>query len=208
MKSARESRQDKTMKTKTRLSVSSTIAAVVLILAGTIAGAQTPQPQNSPETVQAQQQQNAQANAAANLRMLNLTPDQIQRIRDINLELKDQRQTAAMKLRQAQRALAEAVESPTPDEAVIAQRSREVAEAQSNTIRLRSVTEARVLQVLTPEQRTRLKEIRQQNLARVNQGAGGNVRAQRQGLQRGANASLLTPKERRAMTKKQRKNQQ
>ena len=70
-----------------------------------------------------------------------------------------------MKLRQAQRALAEAVESPTANESLIEQRSHEVADAQAATIRLRSLTEARILQVMTPEQRLKLREMRQRNQA-------------------------------------------
>jgi Spy/CpxP family protein refolding chaperone len=110
-------------------------------------------------------QTQAPTNQTPDLGPLNLTPDQIQRIRAINAELKEQRQAAVQRLRQAQRALTEAVESPTPSEALIDQRSREVAEAQAGTIRIRSLTEARILQVLTPEQRIRLREMRQRNQA-------------------------------------------
>src|SRR5438034_1203843 len=142
------------------------IGLSTIMLFGTGAGvfAQTTQSQSPPEPAQ-EQSQNVQANQPPDFRFLNLTPDQVQKIRAINLELKDQRQAAGFRLRQAQRALADAVESTTPDEALISQRSREVAEAQANTIRLRSLTEARVLQVLTPEQRVKLREVRQRNLA-------------------------------------------
>ena len=159
------------------------------------------QTQNQTEPLQAQ---NPQANQASDLRQLDLKPDQIQKIRAINLDLKDERQAANMKLREAQRTLAEAVESPTPDENLIAQRSREVAEAQANTIRLRSLTEARILQVLTPEQRTRLREIRQRNTAlrRGNQQQSPNGLGQRQGLRR-ANAPLLNPTQQKAIRRQQ-----
>src|SRR5262245_27676140 len=161
--------------------------------------AQTPPTQTTTPPDQAPAE-NRQGNQFTDLRPLNLTPDQIQKIRAINFELKDQRQAAGMKLRQAQRTLAEAIESPTPNEALIEQRSREVAEAQSNTIRLRSLTEARILQVLTPDQRLKLREIRQRNLAlkqeRQRQGAGRN----QQGLQGNTNnGGVLTPAQRRAL---------
>src|SRR5213593_2656055 len=84
---------------------------------------------------------------------LNLTPDQIQKIRGINAELRDERQAANQRLRMAQRSLDEAIQSPAHDDALLAQRSKEVADAQANTIPLRSLTEAHVLQVLTSEQR-------------------------------------------------------
>lgn len=178
--------------------------SIVFVFTGTCAAvfAQTTQPQN--QTDQARTQ-SVQGNQVPDFRLLDLKPDQIQKIRAINFELKDERQTANLQLRQAQRALAEAVESPTPDETLIAQRSREVAEAQANTIRLRSLTEARILQVLTPEQRTRLREMRQRNLAlrRANQQQSPNGLGQRQGLQRGPNAPM-GPNQRRLLKRQQR----
>ena len=141
---------------------------LILLLAtvGVQVRAQTPTPQNPVEPAQTQTQtQPNQANQPPDFAELNLSPDQIQKIRAINAELKDQRQAAGMKLRQAQRALAEAVESPTANESLIEQRSHELADAQATTIRLRSLTEARILQVMTPEQRIRLREMRQRNQA-------------------------------------------
>ena len=169
--------------------------------------AQQPSTPNQTDPVQTQTAQtpNAQANQLPDFRLLNLTPDQIQKIREINIGLKDERQAANFKLRQAQRALADAVESPTPNEDLIAQRSREVAEAQANTIRLRSVTEARILQVLTPEQRIRLRDMRQRNLAirRANQQQQNpNGMGQRQGLRK-QNGPLLNPAQQRAIRRQQ-----
>jgi Spy/CpxP family protein refolding chaperone len=179
-------------------------ATVVLFgLCGAIAG-QTTQPQDSSAPAQAQTP-GLQANQMADLRPLDLKPDQIQKIRAINFELKDERQAAGLKLRQAQRALAEAIESPTPNESLIEQRSREVAEAQASTIRLRSLTEARILQILTPEQRARLKEIRQRNLAlrRERQvGAPDGLNQRQQGL-RDPDNPVLTPAQRRALQRRQ-----
>jgi len=180
------------------------LSTIMLFGAGAGVFAQTTQSQSPPEPTQ-EQSQNVPANQPPDFRFLNLTPDQVQKIRAINLELKDQRQAAGFRLRQAQRALAEAVESPTPDEALISQRSGEVAEAQANTIRLRSLTEARVLQVLTPEQRVKLREARQRNLAlrRANQQQSPNGLGQRQGLQRKGNAPLMGPGQRRIIRQQQ-----
>jgi len=183
-------------------------ATVVLFGLGGGIAAQTTQTENSSPIGQTQTA-DLPANQMTDLRPLDLQPDQIQKIRAINLELKDERQAANLKLRQAQRALTEAIESPSPDEALIAQRSREVAAAQSNTIRLRSVTEARILQVLTPEQRTRLREMRQRNMAlrrERQQGAPNGLNQRQQGLQpRDPNNSLLTPGQRRALRRQQQK---
>jgi Spy/CpxP family protein refolding chaperone len=156
--------------------------------------AQTTQQQESGNTVQTQNQ------ADQMLGPLNLSSDQIQKIRSINAELKDERQEANLRLRMAQRALREAIQSATPDENLISQRSKEVADAQANTIRLRSLTESRVLQVLTPEQRVKLRELRQQAMMRRNQqpGAGG-LQRRRDALQRNQNPNALTPRQQRRL---------
>jgi len=178
---------------------------IVLLLAivAVQVSAQSPTPQNPNEPAQTQTQttQPNQAGQLPDFAQLNLSPDQIQKIRAINLELKDQRQAANLKLRQAQRALAEAVESPTPNETLIDQRSRELADAQATTIRLRSLTESRILQVMTPEQRIRLREMRRQNQALRRQAnqqqLPGNVLRQRQqGGQRNTNLPPLRPNQR------------
>ena len=150
------------MRNKPTRRCGSALAAVVLMIgAGTLAQAQNQQaPVDSAQT-----QTQTPPNQIPDLGPLNLTQDQIQRIRMINAELKDQRQAAGLRLRSAHRALTEAIESPTPNEALIDQRSREVADAQAATIRIRSLSEARILQVLTPEQRLRLREMRQRNQA-------------------------------------------
>jgi Spy/CpxP family protein refolding chaperone len=194
------------MKRNTKLIKLAMLAATVVLfgLCGAIA-AQTTQLENSSAPAQAQAP-DLQANQMTDLRPLDLQPDQIQKIRAINLELKDERQAAGLKLRQAQRALTEAIESPSPDESLIAQRSREVAEAQASTIRLRSLTEARILQVLTPEQRVRLREMRQRNLAlrrERQQGAPNGLNQRQQGLQRDPNNPVLTPAQRRALRRQQ-----
>jgi len=193
-------RNSKTTLTRLLCSASIMLGSCVTLLA------QQPQTPNQTDPVQTQAAQTAgaQANQLPDFRLLNLTPDQIQKIREINIGLKDERQAANFKLRQAQRALADAVESPTPNEDLIAQRSREVAEAQANTIRLRSVTEARILQVLTPEQRIRLRDMRQRNLAirRANQQQNPNGMGQRQGLRK-QNGPLLGPAQQRAIRRQQ-----
>ncbi|HJZ81323.1 MAG TPA: periplasmic heavy metal sensor [Pyrinomonadaceae bacterium] len=178
---------------------------VLLLGSGTVAMAQTTQ--TPPPQTATQSAQNpppaAPGNQMDELGPLNLTADQIKKIRDINLELKDERQAANQRLRKAQRALSEAIESPNPDETLIAQRSREVADAQANTIRLRSLTEARILQVLTPEQRIRVREIRLRNQAAMQaarERQRENGMGQRQpGLQRSVNNQALTPAQRRAL---------
>ncbi|MDX6288261.1 MAG: Heavy-metal resistance [Blastocatellia bacterium] len=187
------------MNQETRLRSNWIFCAAILLLsvAGLQVRAQDPTVQNPINPAQAQ----AQTSQTPDFAQLNLSPDQIQKIRAINAELKDQRQAAGMKLRQAQRALAEAVESPTPNETLIDQRSHELADAQAATIRLRSLAESRILQVMTPEQRIRLREMRQQNQALRRQAnqqqlPGRVLRQRRQGLQRNANVAPAQPGQR------------
>ena len=177
-------------------------SAVMLIALGISIHAQGTQPQqNSGAVGQAPATQADQM-----LGPLNLTQDQVQKIRSINAELKDERQAANLRLRMAQRSLREAIQSPTPDENLITQRSKEVADAQANTIRLRSLTETRVLQVLTPEQRIKLRDLQQQAMInrRRNQQQGlGPLQGRQNGLQRNQNPNALTPRQQRRLMKQQ-----
>ena len=186
------------------------LAAIALLASTSLLGrAQSPTPQQTSQPDQAQSQAQVNQTTQDVFGQLNLSPEQVQKIRGINAELKDQRQAANQRLRLAQRALAEAVESATPNESLIDQRSRDVADAQSTVIRLRSLTEARVLQVMTPEQRVRLREIRQRNQAlrrEAGQQAPGNVLRQRQrALQRNANAQTAPGPKQRGLIRRQQK---
>lgn len=179
--------------------------AVLLLLVGAFAQAtaQTATPQQS-QTDPAQMR----ANQAPDLAQLNLTPEQIQKWRAINAELKEGQQAANVRLRQARRALAEAIESPTTNEELIKQRAKELSEAQAATTQLQALRQARILQMLTPEQRTKLREIRQQNMATRrpnNQQLPRNGLGRRQdGLPRNANsAAPLGPRQRKLIRQQQ-----
>src|SRR5437660_5921323 len=172
---------------------------LLLSVAELVVQAQTQNPQTPTDATQTQNQaQTNQANPIPDLGPLNLTPDQVQKIKVIYADTKDQRQAVNLRVRQAQRSLAEAIESSTPNETLIEQRSRELADARADAARLRSLTEARILQVLTPEQRAKLREIREHNQAIRR---GGNQQIPRNGLnQRNANTpGPLRPNQRKLM---------
>src|SRR5438552_11282593 len=145
-----------------RLKIVARCLGLVLLfsVAELLAQAQTQNPQTSPpDATQTQNQARInQANSIPDLGPLNLTPDQVQKIKVIYADTKDQRQAVNLRVRQAQRSLAEAIESSTPNETLIEQRSRELADARADAARLRSLTEARILQVPTPAQRATLRE--------------------------------------------------
>jgi Spy/CpxP family protein refolding chaperone len=188
------------MNRETRIRINWIFLAAILLLS--VAGLQVRAQSSTQQNPIVPAQTQTQTGQTPDFAQLNLSPDQIQKIRAINAELKDQRQAAGMKLRQAQRALAEAVESPTPNETLIDQRSHELADAQAATIRLRSLAESRILQVMTPEQRIRLREMRQQNQALRRQSnqqqlPGRVLRQQRrQGIQRNSNVAPVQPGQR------------
>lgn len=174
------------MNRETRVRSSRIILPLLLLLTSICVQvrAQKPTPQNL--TAPAETQAN-QANQIPNLiASLNLTPEQIQKWRAINADLRAEQQAANQRLREARRALAEAIESPTSNEELIKRRAKEVSEAQAATTQLQALREARILQVLTPEQRIKLREIRQRNQALRREGnqqrPGNGLRQRQQGV--------------------------
>lgn len=118
--------------------------------------------QNANDAPQAEVEQGEQdANWAT---ALNLTPDQVARIRTIRQQNRSEWQAAKQRVNQAQRALDQAIYSDDANEAVIEQRTREVAEAQSAQVRLRAMTELSIRRVLTPAQLNTFRTIRQQRI--------------------------------------------
>jgi Spy/CpxP family protein refolding chaperone len=91
---------------------------------------------------------------------LNLTPEQRQKIRAIREQSRDERALINKRLAETLRALRQALDADNPNEALIEQRAREAGEAETASIRLRALTEIRILRVLTPEQLKTLRELR------------------------------------------------
>jgi Spy/CpxP family protein refolding chaperone len=109
--------------------------------------------------------ENAEGNQDANwINVLGLTPDQVERIRTIRQQTRLEWQIARQRLNRAQRALDEAIYSDDASEALVEQRTREVAEAQATEVRLRAQTELGIRRVLTPQQLSTFRLIRQQRL--------------------------------------------
>ena len=182
-----------------------TLAAFLILIISAQSRAQTgTQPQPS-EPVQAQQQP-TQATMADMIGQLGLTPEQIQKWRAINQDLREQQQSANLRLRQARRALADAIESPTPNEELVKQRAREVSDDQAATTQHQALREARILQTFTPEQRVKLREIRERNQAqrRANQQQQRNGLGGRQnGLRNNNPNAPLRPNQQRKILRQQ-----
>jgi len=162
-------------------------------------GAQTPQ--NS-VPAQPPQAQNLPAE-------LNFTPQQQEQWRQINREFRVQEVGAAAKVRDARLALNDAIESPNHNEDLIKQRARELADAQSAVTQLQALRQSRVLQLLTPDQRIKLKQIREERARDFRRGQQQtNALGQRERLRRNPNATLMTPAQRKALRQQQQKQNQ
>lgn len=190
------------MKTKTT-DVLILLLTIIFILAGALVSAQAQTATQQPPTQDATQTQTQAPNLQTEL---GLTPDQIQKWRALNQELRPQEVAGNVRVRQAKRALDEAMEAQNPNEEVIKQRAKELADAQSAKTQLEALRQARVLQILTPDQRVKLKEIKEKNQAirhgNQQQNVNGLNQRQQQRLKR-QNAPLLNPAERRALRRQQ-----
>ncbi len=93
---------------------------------------------------------------------LNLSPDQQAQIKAIRRQNREARIIAGGRLQRAQRELDEAIYADNVDEAIVEERQRELAAAQSEIVRVETQGQLNIRRVLTPEQLGTLRELRQQ----------------------------------------------
>jgi Spy/CpxP family protein refolding chaperone len=129
-----------------------TVAALAVFAPGPSSSAQTPEQPAAP----------AQHRSFGGdpVRQLNLTPEQRELIRAIREQSRDERATVNQRVREANKSLEDALEAEAADHAVIEQRIQEVSAAQAAAMRMRIMTEVKIRQVLTSEQRTILRTLR------------------------------------------------
>jgi len=96
------------------------------------------------------------------MQRLNLTREQRQRLREIRQQSEPELRDLARRVRLARRALDEAVYADAADEALVEQRSRELAVLQNLLTHTRAVTELKVRRVLTDEQLRLFRNLRRQ----------------------------------------------
>ena len=96
------------------------------------------------------------------IEQLRLTPDQRQAIRRVVAENRDERQAANQRVREANVALDQALDTDPPDENLVEQRINDLAAAQAAQLRLRIHTEIRIRRLLRPEQIATLRRLRLQ----------------------------------------------
>jgi len=94
------------------------------------------------------------------LRELGLTLEQAQAIRRINQERRSALAAAGRRLREANRALDDAIYADTADDSLIKSRLAELQSAQSEAASLRFEKELAIRRVLTPEQLVRFRDLR------------------------------------------------
>ncbi|MEP6706046.1 MAG: Spy/CpxP family protein refolding chaperone [Pyrinomonadaceae bacterium] len=156
------------------------LSSIALLGIATVAAGQQ-NPSAPPQT------QNPQMNLQGDpIRQLNLSAEQVEKIRAIREQNKDERFALNQRLRRAQRALDEAIQADNSSEALIEQRAHDLAEAQADATRMRAITEIRIRRVLTPEQLIKLRTLRQQaqTLREEQRLQGNNQIRPRDGFQR------------------------
>jgi Spy/CpxP family protein refolding chaperone len=96
------------------------------------------------------------------IEQLRLSPDQRQAIRRILADGRDERQSTNRRLREANVALDQALDTQPIDENLIEQKINELAAAQAAQLRMRIHTEMKIRRILRPEQLATLQRLRLQ----------------------------------------------
>jgi len=117
------------------------------------------------------------------LQQLGLTREQFQQIRRLNAERKPVMDEAQKRLREANRALDEAIYADNVSDADVLARLKEVHAAQAEVVRIRSMNELAVRRILTPNQLMHFRELRQ----RFEEAARQNIRKNIQNIDRPLN---------------------
>ena len=123
------------------------LSLILVLTAATFTLAQQPQP-SEPNTDPIEQ--------------LRLTPDQRQAVRQIVADTRIERQSTNRRLREANVALDQALDTTPTDENLIEQRIDEVAAAQAAQLRMRINTEIKIRRILRPDQLATLRRLRLQ----------------------------------------------
>src|SRR5258708_8241524 len=80
---------------------------------------------------------------------LNLSPEQLEKIKAIGAEQRAERQSATRRIKDAERLLDDAIYVDNADESEITARAKEVAGARAEEVRLQAIREERIRRILT-----------------------------------------------------------
>jgi Spy/CpxP family protein refolding chaperone len=114
------------------------------------------------------------------LHKLGLSPEQMEQIRQINLERRPLIDDAQKRLREANRALDAAIYAEQVNESDFEAKLKDVQSAQAEVARIRFTNELAVRRVLTPEQLARFREMRQRFEQERRDGGGRRGPARRE----------------------------
>lgn len=148
---------------RTKMMAASLFVFLAALSSMQISAQEPNQPQDEPPAVQAQRDGNWR-------NLLNLSEDQMARIRQIRQQNMPEAQAIRRRVRQAQRALDQAIYADNSSEGEIEQRARALIEAQAAEVRMRASVELSIRRVLTPEQLNIFRRVRQE---RMNAPRGG-----------------------------------
>ena len=129
---------------------------VALAFSGAAHGQDT-KPEGQPQP-NANQPQDVRTNV---LRQLGLSPDQVQKIRRVNMERKPLMEEANRRLREANRTLNEAIYADQVNDEEVQARLKELQLAQAEVAKIRFTNELSVRRILTSEQLVRFRDLRQ-----------------------------------------------
>jgi len=104
---------------------------------------------------------------------LDLSQNQIRQIRRINADKRSLLRDAQQKMREANRALDQAIYADNADETEIQTRLKDAQLAQAEVTKIRSATEFAVRKVLNPDQLIKFREIRQRFIERMENNQNG-----------------------------------
>lgn len=116
------------------------------------------------------------------LRQLGLNKEQVQRIRRANVERKPLLDAAQTRFRDANKALDEAIYADALNEQDVQARLKETQLAQAELIKVRFMSELTIRRILTAEQLTRFRDLRQR-FAQMREDRPGNPRTMLQNRQ-------------------------
>lgn len=124
-------------------------------------------------------------------RALNLSPEQQAQIKGIRRQNREARIIAAEHLQRAQRELDEAIYADNVNQLIVTERQRELAAAQSESVRVETQGQLNIRRVLTPEQLGTLRGLRQQ--ARSTREARRAARSQQSRVENANNQNQRSP---------------
>ncbi|MEP7213826.1 MAG: periplasmic heavy metal sensor [Acidobacteriota bacterium] len=128
------------------------------------------------------------------LHELGLSPDQLQRLREMNAEHKPRMEQAQRAFRDAVKALDTAIYADSVNEADVAARIKVYQSAQAEIASIRFDSELTVRQILTPDQLVKFRELRQRFEEERMKFRGGRRKGERMGPFRKMNRQNRTLK--------------